>query len=405
VSSNGLVPRIRGGLDVFVRDRTRFVLRDSYRYQDPILLPLALAPALEFFDGEHTLAELHAKTSHAAGYPIGLKDIRWLVDTLGDLGFLDDDRFRELQRLKHDAFAKAEVREAIHAGSGYPLDPLELKTTIEDYHRQGGTLPGRDSGAEAVGIASPHVSPFGGAASYGAAYRRLADAPRERTFVILGTSHYGDPHRFGLTRKAFATPFGLAPVDTAAVDWLEQRAPGAITSEDYCHAIEHSIEFQVVFLQHAIAPDVRILPILCGPLLCAQGRRPEERPQVRAFLWALAELAEARRGEIFWVLGIDLAHVGRRYGDPFSAHALKGPLAKVRRRDEERLAKVCAGDADGFAELAPLGDDDLKWCGTAPLYTFLRAEGGVRGQVLRYEQWNIDPKSVVTFAGLEFTRG
>ena len=37
--------------------------------------------------------------------------------------------------------------------------------------------------------------------------------------------------------------------------------------EDYCHASEHSIEFQCVFLQQALAGgDFKIVPILCGPL-------------------------------------------------------------------------------------------------------------------------------------------
>jgi hypothetical protein len=48
------------------------------------------------------------------------------------------------------------------------------------------------------------------------------------------------------------------------------------------------------------------------------------------------------------------------------------------------------------------GDDDLKWCGASPFYTLLRAAGPLRGELLRYEQWNIDPESVVTFAGMAF---
>ena len=38
-------------------------------------------------------------------------------------------------------------------------------------------------------------------ASYRAAYRLLGSGYRDRTFVILGTSHYGTANRFGLTRK------------------------------------------------------------------------------------------------------------------------------------------------------------------------------------------------------------
>ena len=48
--------------------------------------------------------------------------------------------------------------------------------------------------------------------------------------------------------------------------------------------------------------------------------------------------------------------------------------------------------------------DDLKWCGSAPFYTFLKSIPNLRGELLQYEQWNIDEQSVVSFAGMSFTR-
>ena len=122
--------------------------------------------------------------------------------------------------------------------------------------------------------------------------------------------------------------------------------------EDYCHAIEHSIEFQVVFLQQLFGPGVRIVPILCGPFARAtQGAgRPDDDPAVARFLDALAEL-DAREGRrLAWVLGVDLAHVGRRYGDDLAARAGMGPLAEVEARDRRRIATLLAGDPDGFWE-------------------------------------------------------
>ena len=66
---------------------------------------------------------------------------------------------------------------------------------------------------------------------------------------------------------------------------------------------------------------------------------------------------------------------------------------------------LIAGDADGFWDLVTeRGDDDLKWCGTSSIYTFLRAVPGVRGRVHGYEQWNIDSSSVVSFGALSFSR-
>ncbi len=131
-------------------------------------------------------------------------------------------------------------------------------------------------------------------------------------------------------------------------DWLEQHGGEAVSPEDYCHAIEHSIEFQCVFLQHALGPELKIVPILCGPLAESlhHGDAAENNQPVECFLGALGELAEKHRDQLFWVLGIDLAHVGRRYGDPFTATADRGRMADVAEQDRAAArAGVCRRQA------------------------------------------------------------
>lgn len=84
--------------------------------------------------------------------------------------------------------------------------------------------------AETIAIAAPHASPDGGWATYRAAYQALParDHAAERIFVVLGTSHYGAPDRFGLTRKPYVTPYGESRTETALVDELLAAAPNAI---------------------------------------------------------------------------------------------------------------------------------------------------------------------------------
>jgi hypothetical protein len=101
-------------------------------------------------------------------------------------------------------------------------------------------------------------------------------------------------------------------------------------------------------------------------------------------------------------LGIARAHLGRRHADASLAEAEKGPRPEVRRRDQERLACVAVGDLTGYYALVEPNHDDLRWCGHGPLYTFLAIAKGFAGRVLSYEQWNIDPQSVVSFTGMEF---
>ncbi len=134
------------------------------------------------------------------------------------------------------------------------------------------------------------------------------------------------------------------------------------------------------------------------------GGRPEDDVGVARFLDALATLAQREAGRLSFVLGIDLAHIGRRYGDGFAAQAGRGDMVAVEGRDRERLARVVAGDAAGFWSLVQQDSDPLRWCGASPLYTFLRVAPACRGELLRYEQWNIDPESVVSFAALAFGR-
>ena len=81
-----------------------------------------------------------------------------------------------------------------------------------------------------LAIAAPHASPDGGWATYRAAYRCLPSAAEAagKTFVILGTSHYGAPERFGLTRKNFLTPFGEAQTNSAW--WMSWKGPRQMQS-------------------------------------------------------------------------------------------------------------------------------------------------------------------------------
>ena len=255
-----------------------------------------------------------------------------------------------------------------------------------------------------IAIAAPHVSPFGGWESYRDAYVTLPASLSDRTFVVLGTSHYGEPDRFGLTRKPFRTPFGDAVTDLGLVDELEQAAPNAIRMEDYCHAVEHSIEFQVLFLQHVFGPNIHILPILCGSFARSlfEGGKPEANPDVERFFGALGNIAAREGKRLFWVMGVDMAHMGRRYGDQLTAKADEGEMLAVAERDRSRIERMNAGDADGFWNLVQQNRDDLKWCGSSPIYTFLKTVPQARGTLHRYQQWNIDEQSVVSFAALGF---
>jgi AmmeMemoRadiSam system protein B len=429
------LPSLRLDLEFFpspMPEQPGLLVRDPYRYSDvTLVIPPLLGRCLALFDGEHTDLDLHELLFRLTGRLDQIGEVvEQMPRTLSEAGFLKDAAFERLRARRQQEFAEAPARLAVHAGGGYPEEPRELARTLEAWRQVESTAaagtnissataarPTSFDVRDVVAIAAPHASPSAAVATYAAAYRALPADAGGRTFVILGTSHYGPPGRFGLTRKSFRTPLGTASTDVDLVDELARAAPAAFAAEDYCHAIEHSIEFQVLFLQSRFGPTARIVPILCGPFVTS---RPESDPAVARGLDALGALHAKHGRDLTWVLGVDMAHVGPRYGDRRPMRAHEGEMERVAARDHARLDRIADGDADGFWELvrgqertsppsaAPEPGteyDDLKWCGSAPLYAFLRAVPRTRGRVLHYDHWNINDDSVVSFAAMSFTRG
>jgi AmmeMemoRadiSam system protein B len=374
------------------------LIRDPFEYSDAtLIIPRVLVGCLHLFDGVRTSVDLQVELSRLTGDSETGNAAQLLADRLSEAGFLEDETYARLKERCHSSFAQSTVRKAAHAGKSYPAEIDPLREIMRKYLPSGAssTQPGM------IGIVAPHASPEHAWQSYHAAYQWLTPDLRDRTFVVLGTSHYGEPDKFGLTRKPFETPLGRTTIDDALVSLLEGQ-PAALM-EDYCHAVEHSIEFQVVFLQSIYGPDVRILPVLCGSFAKSidEGGLPEDNDSVKRFLVGLGEIAARESGRLFWVLGVDMAHMGVRYGDNFAAQAGMNEMELVRQRDQQRIERISASDAQGFWDLVKENKEDLKWCGSSPVYTFLKAVNA-QGTLHRYEQWNIDERSVVSFAGMSF---
>jgi len=376
------------------KDRPGLLIRDTLQYSDAtLIIPPVLVESLSCYDGEQSELDLRQALVNATG-DLQVSELEeHLTSTLRQAGFLEDDVYEEMKAQAEKAFADSPERVAVHSEGMTSEQMLEYLGE------------GNDNKIRLSAIAAPHASPDGAWKSYRAAYRTLSPEDRDRTFVILGTSHYGEPDRFGLTRKPFVTPFGTSTTALGLVDEIERLAPQSIKMEDYCHAIEHSIEFQVMFLQHLFGADVKVLPVLCGSYARSiyRGGMPEDNEDVKRFLGVMGDIAAREGDKLCWVLGVDMAHMGQRYSDRFQATAGRGLMTEVENRDRGRMASVVSGDASSFWSLVQENQDDLKWCGSSPIYSFMKIKPQARGEVLDYGQWNIDEGSVVSFASIAFS--
>src|SRR5205814_1911886 len=146
---------------------------------------------------------------------------------------------------------------------------------------------------------------------------------------------------FAVTAKPFETPLGLVETDAQVVVALERACGPSLTTEEMAHRDEHSIEFQALLLRrHLGTRPFRIVPPLCGGFhgLVRYERKPSEEPKIETLVAALLAEVARLRGEgqrVAFIAGIDLAHVGARFGDAIDLDA--AALAEIESKDRAAL--------------------------------------------------------------------
>jgi MEMO1 family protein len=388
-------------------------LRDPAGFTDQIVvLPVPLLDLVSLFDGEHSIAEMQAILNSRYNEAPTAEQIAALVQGLDEHGFLDSARFAGRRRAIEETWRQSPVRAAVHAGGAYAAEPTELATQIDGFFRDpegpGGVMPGSGAGRPKVaagplrGLIAPHIDFHRGGPVYAWAYQELLERSEAELFVVLGTCHAGMADPFALTLKPYDTPLGAVPVDHAFCDELSRRYGGDLLASESAHRAEHSIEFQAVMLRHALGNrPFSIVPVLASYLHEAVWRRgdPEGDRRVPRFIDALLEAMATSRRKVCLIAGVDLAHVGPRFGDPEMNTGQS--LEAVAAADLAMLEEVAAGNPTGFYASIVHDGDRRRICGLSPIYTFLRALPGVTGRLLRYRQWP-DPQGAVSFCAAAF---
>ncbi|MBP6874988.1 MAG: AmmeMemoRadiSam system protein B [Candidatus Eisenbacteria bacterium] len=384
--------------------RRLLLLRDpSGIVAEPLVVSPASLELLRFFDGRHSLREAQLAIARSSGQILPAAQIEAFQAKLESQHYLDSRNYQEFRaKLAREYHAWA-LRPPQFAGSAYPQDPDRLRETLSAlYQPPGGPgLPGARVAAPPLGIAAPHIDFARGGAVYAHAYAKLwrADATR---VLILGVSHAGARQPFVATRKDYSTPLGPLPTDTAFLDALRSRLPWELLEEEELHRWEHSIEFQTVFLQHALASEsTRILPLLCAFSWEDLRAGSAERAAIDAFLAALSRAMKESNERWLVVAGVDLAHMGPRFGDREALSA--GMLVQIHRRDRALLERLAAGDREDFVADILAGENERRICGVPALYALSFLMEGARGSVLAYDQ-SVEAAtgSVVSFGALAF---
>ncbi|RJP38190.1 MAG: AmmeMemoRadiSam system protein B [Phycisphaerales bacterium] len=359
-----------------------FALRDASRLSDSVLgVSAGALHLLALMDGRRSVREIRADFARQTGLLIEAPVVERLVETLQEALFLEGDAFERHYDALVAAYRAAPARQVRNAEAlglcgddGEPFESILRDAPAVD-------LPGRP-----VGLIAPHLDYARGRPCYAAAYATLRDRPVPDRVVILGTNHFGRSTSAVATAADFVTPLGTTPNDRAFLDRLEE-AVGPLRRFEFDHAGEHSVELQVMWLQHVYGADrFRIVPILCPDPCGPTGTAASDGIGVdlRVFASALGRLAAHDQAETLIIAGADLSHVGPQFGDPQRLDAAF--LDAVRQRDERAIEAVRRNDAESFRVQVASEANPTRVCSAGCIFALLMALPHAEVHVLGYHQ-------------------
>ena len=250
-----------------------------------------------------------------------------------------------------------DVRRSPFAGTWYPADPSELGSTVSHLLA---SAPRSEAPGKLVALISPHAGlRYSGPVA--AAGYRLLESQSFVSVVLLGPSHrVAFDGLATYSEGAFATPLGIAAIDSELARSFESATPRARPMPEV-HRGEHCLEMQLPFLQQLL-PEARILPVMMG----TQSAR-----NIEAAASAMVRAVSASDYPVLLVASSDLSHYESR--------------DRARALDSEVLDRIEGFDPEALEDL--LEDERGHACGGGPIVAVMMAarELGASGsRILAY---------------------
>lgn len=364
------------------------MLRDPLRLTDRVLVvSQQIGPVLALMDGTRDLDGLRASLIVRAGMQTTNDELQQIIDQLDRALLLHNERFLQACDAALMTYRQAPYRAPSSADASYPSDPDELAVMLDDY------LDGipETTPFEGRGVVSPHIDFERGGPVYAEIWGKMAEAVRQADCaIILGTDHNGSEGALTLTHQNYATPYGILPTATDAVDALAGAiGPSLAFEEELHHVSEHSIELAAVWLHHMRdRQPIELVPILCGSFqhFISTPFEPATDP---TFAQTLDALGGALNGRSVLVIAAgDLAHIGPAFGD--STPVGYDGRARLAAADDALIATICDGDAEVFYRQIEAEGDRRNVCGLAPVYLALRLLEPTSGERAGYDHCPAD---------------
>ena len=280
------------------------------------------------------------------------------------------------------------VRRPAQAGMFYAGSSQSLRAQIEECfkHELGpGRLPAVSGERlhKIVGLVCPHAGYMYSGPVAAHAYYHLALDGKPDLVVLFGPNHTGIGSGLAVMREGFwRTPLGDAEIDTAAADALIKESR-IVDVDDSAHALEHSIEVQLPWLQYLYGSNFKFLPV------CFSMQDLESSLEVGQ---TAAKAMTSKNALI--IASTDMTHYE--------------PQKSAENKDKATIEAVLKLDEQGL--YSTIEDLRVSMCGYGPTIaaiTAAKALGAKQSKLLCYKTSGDvtgDYSAVVGYASIMFTR-
>ena len=375
---------------------------------EKLIIPLNLFYLFQFLDGEHSPEQIGVEYLKKYGEFLMPDKLDRLIADLDQKLFLEGDRYEAAKAAALKAYRDAPTRKPRFAGKSYEAEPQKLREQLAGFFtsKEGPSPdPSEHQGKAIKGLVAPNYDVNVAGPIYAWAYKELREAEAPDVYILLGTAHAGLAKPVAVTDKDFESPLGIVPVNRPIMEHLRSKGEDEWFADELRHETEHSIEFQLPFLQETVGArqSISMAPVLSSfpPSCFIDPALKAVADQVEQFVSLLKDAIAASGQRVCFLASANLAHIGLRYGDDkaptdFSFH-------RCMQTDLEMLKHVENVDAHGFAEFLLKEQDRRHVLGFSAIYLLLRLIEAEKGEVLRYDREIVDQfNSTITYASAAF---
>lgn len=411
-------PKIRPvrGMPVNVRNNqnetaTMMGLADARQIsQRMVVTSPAVQHVLPLMDGSRTIDDLIQQSNVGLTRPVAEQ----LIAQLDDAALIEGPKFQELlaQTRKDydqsdllppgttaqfaDALVMQELGQEATEEQKRTLGPDKVRTMFDawiDQAIKGSKQPPFEDLPKA--IVAPHIDFARGWPNYAIVYSRMKGLPRPDRIIVLGTNHFGFGTGVVGCDKGFQTPLGDTPIAKDVLDLMRAELGENLFKDRYDHEREHSVELQVIWLQHLFAPQnpgESHVPVF-GALVHDPTRNSGESYDgagvaFAPFVETLKKAVETLPGRTLIVCSADLSHCGPAFGDKVTlsgdTDATKQARDRIVAHDKQMLDLLEQRRVDDLITQMSWQQNPTRWCSIGNLVAGVKATHPKKCTVLNY---------------------